>query len=120
MALADSLGKVATNVLKVLGADVTIRYVTSGSYNTTTGAITETTSDTSIKGHVYDVNVSEANELIQAGDKRLIVAAKELATAPETKDRVVISSIVYQIIRVETTFQETAGDATHYELILRA
>ena len=114
------LDKVAQTIVDKLGGDVTIRYVSGGSYNTTTGAITETTSDTSIKGHVYDVSVSETNELIQAGDKRLIVAAKELATAPETKDRVVISSIVYQIIRVETTFQETAGDATHYELILRA
>ena len=99
---------------------MTIRYVSGGSYNTTTGVIAETTSDTSVKGHAYDVNVNEANELIQASDKRLLVAAKELPAAPETKDRVVISSIVYQIIRVETTFQETAGDATHYELILRA
>lgn len=114
------LDKVAQTVIKKLGGDVTIRYVTGGTYNTTTGVISESVSDTSIKGHVYDVSVSEANELIQAGDKRLIIAAKELTTAPETKDRVVISSIVYQIIRVETTFQETAGDATHYELILRA
>ena len=50
MALADSLGRVATNVIKALGADVTIRYVTAGSYNTTTGTVTESTSDTAIKG----------------------------------------------------------------------
>ena len=114
------LDKVAGKLLDKLGGDVTIRYVSGGSYNTTTGVITETTSYTNVKGHVYDVSVNEANDLIQAGDKRLMVAADDLATAPETKDRVVISSIVYQVIRVETTFQETAGDATHYELILRA
>ena len=45
------------------------------------------------------MNLSEVNELVQASDKRLIVAAKELATAPETKDRVVISSVVHQIVR---------------------
>jgi hypothetical protein len=41
MALADSLGKVASSILKSLGADVTIRYVTAGSYNTSTGAVSE-------------------------------------------------------------------------------
>jgi hypothetical protein len=90
------LDKVASKLLGKVGGDVTIRYVSGGSYNTTTGVITETTSDTSVKGHVYDVSVNEANDLIQAGDKRLMVAADDLATAPETKDRVVISSIVYQ------------------------
>jgi hypothetical protein len=56
--------------------------------------------------------------LIQAGDKRLTVAANDLATAPETKDRVVISSVVHQIVRVETTEQDNT--AITYELILRA
>ena len=120
MALADSLAKVASTIIGKFGGDVTIRLVTAGSYNTTTGVISQSNSDTDVKGVLEDVELREVNELIQAGDKRLIVAAKELTTAPETKDRVVISSIVYQIIRVETTFQETAGDATHYELILRA
>ena len=118
MALADSLGKVATNVLKVLGADVTIRYVTSGSYNTTTGLSAESVSDTNIKGVVQAVAKSEVNSLIEAQDKRLIVSAEELATAPGTKDRVVISSVVYQIISVNTVEQDNT--AITFELILRA
>ena len=117
MALADSLGKVATNVLKALGADVTIRYVTSGTYNTTTGLSGETVSDTNIKGVVEAVSKSEVNSLIQAEDKRLIVSAEELATAPGTKDRVVISSVVYQIISVNTVEQDNT--AITYELVLR-
>lgn len=118
MSLAKALEKVADKVVNKFGGDITIRYVTGGTYNTTTGAITETESDTDVKGVVVDVNVREANELIQAGDKKLTVAAKELPSAPETKDRVVISSIVYQIIRVETI--EHANDAIIFELILRA
>jgi len=86
MALADSLARVASNVLKQFGLE--------------------------------DVNLREVNELVQAGDKRLTVAADDLATAPETKDRVVISSVVHQIIRVETTEQD--GTAIIHELILRA
>jgi|TARA_B100000073_G_C23336248_1_gene412917 hypothetical protein len=118
MGLASSLEKVASNVIEALGADVTIRYVTAGTYNTTTGVIGETESDTAIKGVVENIKQSEVNELIQASDKRLIVAAKELATAPETKDRVVISSVVHQIIQVETIDQDNT--AITYELVLRA
>ena len=117
MALADSLGKVATNVLKALGADVTIRYVTSGSYNTT-GLSGETVSDTNVKGVVQAVSKSEVNSLIEAQDKLLIVSAEELATAPGTKDRVVISSVVYQIISVNTVEQENTANT--YEMVLRA
>ena len=116
MALADSLARVASNVLKQFGGDVTVRIVTAGSYNATTGAVTESESDTTVPGILEDVNLREVNELIQAGDKRSIVAADDLATAPETKDRVVISSVVHQIIRVETTEQDNT--AITYELIL--
>ena len=118
MSLSKSLESVAGKVINKFGGDVTIRYVTAGTYNTTTGAVTETESDTDIKGVLEDVNVREVNQLIQASDKRLTVAANDLATIPETKDRVVISSVVYQIIRVDTT--EQANDPITYELILRA
>jgi len=118
MALADSLRKAASKVTGKLGADVTIRYVTAGTYNTTTGVIGETESDTAIKGVVQNITQSEVNDLVQASDKRLIVAAKELATAPGTKDRVVISTVVHQIIQVETIDHDNT--AITYELVLRA
>ena len=117
MALADAVRKAASKATAKLGGDVTIRYVTSGSYNTTTGLSGETVSDTNVKGVVEAVSTSEVNSLIQAEDKRLIVSAEELATAPGTKDRVVISSVVYQIISVNTVEQDNT--AITYELILR-
>ena len=39
MSLANALKKAASASLKKLGGDVTIRQVTAGAYNTTTGAI---------------------------------------------------------------------------------
>lgn len=117
MALADSLGKVASSILKSLGADVTIRFVTVGSYNTATGAVAETTSDTELKGVIDDVSKSEVNSLIQADDKRLIISADDVAAAPGTKDRVVIGSTVFQIIAVNTIEQDNT--AITHELILR-
>ena len=118
MALADSLKKVSSKVIAKFGGDVTVRIVSAGAYDTSDGTISETESDTTIKGILEDVNLREVNELVQAGDKRLTVAADDLTTAPETKDRVVISSVVHQIIRVETTEQDNT--AITHELILRA
>ena len=97
---------------------MTVRIVTAGSYNTTTGTVGESVSDTEIKGVLQDIALREVNGLIQAGDKRLTVAASDLTTAPETKDKVVISSVVHQIITVETTEQDNT--AITHELILRA
>ena len=117
MDLAKSLEKVASNVINALGGDVTIRYITAGSYNATTGSVTETTDDTAIKGVVENVSNAEVNQLVEATDKKLIVAADDLPSAPTTKDRVVISSVVHQIIRVDTIEQDNT--AITYELILR-
>ena len=118
MALVDSLKKVSSKVITKFGGDVTVRIVAAGAYDTSDGTISETESDTTIKGILEDVNLREVNELVQAGDKRLTVAADDLTTAPETKDRVVISSVVHQIIRVDTTEQDNT--AITHELILRA
>jgi hypothetical protein len=118
MTLANPLRKVASKVVSKFGGDVTVRIVTGGSYNTTTGAITESESDSTVKGVLSDVSLKEVNELIQAGDKRLLIAAAAVGTAPETKDRVVISSVVHQVIQVNIT--EQANTAIVYELILRA
>jgi hypothetical protein len=118
MSIAKALEKVASKVVNKLGGDVTIRYVTAGAYDATTGSVTETISDTNIKGVLEDVNAREVNELVQAGDKKLTVAANDLATAPETKDRVVIANVVHQIIRAETIEQDNT--AVVYELTLRA
>ena len=81
MGLASSLQKVANKVIGKLGGDVTVRIVTGGSYNTTTGAITESESDSTIKGVLSDVALREVNELVQAGDKRLMIAASAVTTA---------------------------------------
>jgi hypothetical protein len=118
MTLANPLRKVASKVVSKFGGDVTVRIVTGGSYNTTTGTITESESDSTVKGVLSDISLKEVNELIQAGDKRLLIAAAAVGTAPETKDRVVISSVVHQVIQVNIT--EQANTAIVYELILRA
>lgn len=118
MALSTGLRKVASKVVGKFGGDVTVRIVTAGTYNTTDGTVNQSNSDTTVKGVLTDINLRETNELIQAGDKRLGIAASAVTTAPETKDQVVINSVVHQIIQVITTEQDNT--AIVYELILRA
>ena len=117
MSLANALKKAASKTLSKLGGDVTIRQVTAGSYNTTTGAITETTSDTSIKGTINNVNRSEVNDLIESQDKILTISAGDLTFVPTTKDRVVISSVEFKIISISVNEQNNTPIS--FELVLR-
>ena len=117
MSLANALKKAASKTLSKLGGDVTIRQVTAGSYNTTTGAITETTSDTTIKGSLNNVNRYEVNDLIESQDKILTISAGDLTFLPTTKDRVVISSVEFKIISITTNEQNNTPIS--FELVLR-
>ncbi len=120
MGLAQALAKAATTATSIpgIGVDVVVRAVSTGSYNTTTGANAETTSDTTVKGAFSDVNAREVNDLIQADDRKCLIASNQLTNAPTTADRVVYGGVSYQIIRVHTVSQ--AGVDLTYELYLRA
>jgi hypothetical protein len=117
MTLANPLRKVASKLMAKFGGTATIRRITIGAYNPTTGTAAETTSDTVVRGVLEDVNVREVNDLIQSGDKRLTIAAADVANAPITSDKVLIASVVHQVIRV-TTVEQDNEPITH-ELILR-
>jgi hypothetical protein len=117
MSLASPLRKVASKLMSKFGGTATIRRVTPGAYNPTTGTVTETTADTTVRGVLQDVTLSEVNDLIQAGDKRLLIAAADVTNAPTTADRVVIAGRSLQIIQVDTIEQDNT--AITYELILR-
>ena len=118
MTLSGPLRKVASKLMAKFGGEITIRTITTGVYNTTTGAIAETTSDAVIQGVLDQVNAREVNELVQASDKKLLVAAADVAAAPTTVDKVVISNVTHQVIQVTTIEQD--NEAITYELILRA
>ena len=118
MTLANPLRKVASKLMAKFGGVVTINRVTAGVYNPTTGTASETVAGTVVRGVLEDVNVREVNDLIQSGDKRLTVAAADVAAVPSTADRVLISGVTHQVIRV-TTVEQDNEPITH-ELILRA
>jgi len=117
MSLANALKKAASKTLSKLGGDVTIRQVTAGAYNTTTGAITESTSDTTIKGALNNVSRNQVNDLIESQDKLLTISAADITFVPTTKDRVVISNVEFKIVQVITNEQNNTP--VSFDLILR-
>lgn len=118
MSLATSLRKTASKLMGKFGGVATIRAISTGVYNPTTGTVSQTTSDTAVRGVLEDVNIREVNDLIQATDKRLLIAAADVTAGPTTADEVVISGTTYQVIRVTTIEQDNTPIT--YELILRA
>ena len=97
---ASAVQKAIKNVASIqgFGQDVTIRTITAGSYNTTTGVISESNSDATVKAVFEDVNMREVNELIQAEDKKITISAAAVTAKPTTKDKVLNSSNVHNII----------------------
>jgi hypothetical protein len=117
MTLATSLRATASKLMAKFGGTATIRRVTTGTYNPATGTVSESTSDTAVRGVLQDVNLREVNDLIRATDKRLLIAAADLSAPPTTADEVIITGSTYQVIRVDTIEQDNT--AITYELILR-
>jgi uncharacterized protein (DUF849 family) len=115
MSIANALKKVLS--IKKVSADITFRSVSAGSYNTTTGVITETNTDTSIRGILEDINNREVNELIEATDKKINIAAASLSSTPTTKDKIIVGSVTYSIIRIETN--QLANDKLTFVCYLR-
>ena len=117
MALASSLQNTAAKLMGKFGGALTYRRVVSDLYNTETGSMTQATTDYALRGVLEDISLREVNDLIQAGDKRLLIAAADLANAPTPADRVIIANRTLQIIDVRTIEQDNT--AITYQLTLR-
>ena len=116
--IGNALKKAVPGILKATGSNVVIRFVTVGSYNTSTGAVSESNTDVTVKALVDDVSRSEVNDLISQQDKRVLIAAKDVTSTQTTKDKVLISNVVHQIIQVDS--EEASGVAVTFTLFVRA
>lgn len=117
MALASSLQKTASKLMAKFGGEVTFRRVTAGTYDPDTGTSTPSTSTTTIKGVLEEVQERELNDLIKSTDKKLTIAAADLTFEPATSDQVTVSSRIMQIVQVRKIEQE--GTAIVFDVFLR-
>ena len=117
MALATSLRKTASKLMAKFGGEVTIRRITTGAYNPTTGTATPTASETVIRGVLEAVSERELNDLIKSTDKKLTVAAADLTAEPSVSDQVTVSSRILQVVQVNKIEQD--NEPIVFELFLR-
>ena len=117
MALSTSLRKVASKLMSKLGGEVTFHRITTGAYNTSTGAATATASTTTVRGVLEDVSEREVNDLVKGTDKKLTVAAADLSFEPAVSDQVTVASRVMQIVQVNKIEQDNT--AIVFEIFLR-
>lgn len=118
MALARSLQKIASQLVNKFGGEITYRQIVGGAYSTSTGTIVETATDVAIRGVLDKVSKLEVNDLVHETDKKLIVAAADLPAAASLTDRIVIDSVVHQIVQISVIEQN--NDAITFELFIRS
>lgn len=109
MALATSLRKTASKLMAKFGGEVSFRQITTGAYNTTTGAATPTVVTSTLRGVLEDVTEREVSDLIKANDKKLTIAAADLSFQPSVSDQVTINNRIMQIIQVNKIEQDNVA-----------
>lgn len=96
-ALDKTLGKVATKVIAKYGSTITLKNITTGSYNPSTGSSATTTISTVTKAVVEDYKPHQLVEgLILASDKKFTIAAAGIPK-PKAGDEIILKNITYVV-----------------------
>lgn len=121
-ALFGTLANVAQNLLTQFGLDVTIKRVEETGYNMTTGAVTDTVTNYTVKGQIFDYSayqISSSGGLILSGDRKVTIAGKGLPWFPAAQDIVTIQGRDWRIIRVTSPVQLAPAEQIVYDLQVR-
>ncbi len=98
--------RVATALIGgVFGDAITLTYNAAGTYSTTTGTATPTTSAVSVKAMVETYAVDELNDFVERRDLRVTIPAVGL-TVPKPDDTVTIGGDVYQVVSVRSGYAD--------------
>ena len=86
----DVFGKVPASILSTWGQTLTfVKTTTPRTYNPTTGAVTGSDTNVSVKGVITQINSSEDEGLYQTTDLKIVIGASELGDYyPTEADRV--------------------------------
>ncbi len=121
MALKGTINAALDKVVKYTrNQTATHRRVTGGTYAPTTGLTTgATTTDTTISGTWADYTLREmagSDGQVQVGDRRFVLAASALSSAPLITDLLIIDSTTWSVIRIKPIGIDSAK---YYEFQLR-
>ena len=86
----DVFGSVPASILNTWGQDFTfIKSTTPKTYNPTTGAVTGSDTNVTVKGVITNLNSSEDDGLYQTTDVKMVIGSEELGDyCPTEADRV--------------------------------
>lgn len=87
-------------IVNEIGESITYRRTTGTVYDEDTGENIPSDTDYTIKAHCKDYRPREINGDIQAGDRRVIIAGKDLAFTPEKADKVQIDGVWFEVVSV--------------------
>lgn len=105
---ANTFLQFAQESIEENGASVTLRKAGTETYDPATGDLTGSPTDYATKGLIE--NYSEhfiAEGLVQAGDRKVTIAAASITVTPEQGDSVLIGAESFDVIEVKREF---AGD----------
>lgn len=117
MSFYSDLAKVSLDLLTRFGQAVTRREFTTGAYDPTTGAASQTFADTSRKGALFAFGAgvtSVRGQLIQIKDKRLLIDATGTITAD---DNFIVNGTEYTVVTMSEI--SPAGTPVVYDLHIR-
>lgn len=84
-----TLAQDALDLLSDMGETLTLKKVSTGSYDPSTGSATETTTDYSVTGTFINYKQGHIDgSLIQRGDRKALIAAKGLTVDPAIDDKI--------------------------------
>ena len=122
MAFYDEMAALALEMITEFGQPVTIRAITVGEYDPDTGtAPPDTVTEQTAQGILLDYTGQEFqnNSLIKQGDKKLKIAAKALAWAPDLLNKVIVQGRIWSIVPPLKEINP-AGTPILYELQVRS
>ena len=117
MGIAKGLKKVSGKTLLRLGGTITLKRLINSSYDDETGEVVRNESTVDVKGNIENVSTVEVNDLISQEDKKITISAEGLTFVPTTSDKIIIVSIEYKIVRVDTKLQDNIP--LFYEVFVR-
>ena len=121
-AIDDIFGSIPAQVLSQFGQDITyIKTTTPRTYNPTTGAVTGSDTNVTVKGVISQINSGETEGVLQGTNVTVLIGASELGDYyPTQADRIQYtqsgSNIQGKIVSIRTY----RGDSpVYHELVVR-
>lgn len=115
--LEDRLRATARRLIEAAGKPMTLRRRTSPAYDPSTGQVTAVSTDFAVVGVLDDIETVRGAELVQRGDRAVLIAAAALDSDPTPGDIVVIDGAEHAVVAVEPSY--AGAVPTLYRLIAR-